>query len=264
MSQDVSRLRLSAALKTYPHTSGLKSGAIADPSLELVFRDVEPIHRAFAPMARTQAFDVSEMAIVTYLQAKAYNKPVVLLPAVVAARFQQGCIIYDAQRGKLGVDNLARARVGVRAWSQTTGMWVRAILAQTYGVPLETIDWVTFEGAHLEEYREPPFVRRAATGQELLPMLRAGELDAAILGNDLPDEPAAQAWQGVRRCDAGQAGQAAVRCHRVACAARGNTGILRAAKAVAAQAERRRNFRRLHRVSGRRSALSAPAQQRAT
>jgi 4,5-dihydroxyphthalate decarboxylase len=189
MSQDLSRLCLSAALKTYPHTSGLKSGAIADPSLELVFSEVEPIHRAFAPMARTQAFDISELAIVTYLQAKAYNKPVVLLPVVVAARFQQGCIIYNAQRGKLSVGNLARARVGVRAYSQTTGMWVRAILAQTYGVPVETIDWVTFEGSHLEEYRDPPFVRRAAPGQELLSMLRAGELDAAILGNDLPDEP---------------------------------------------------------------------------
>jgi 4,5-dihydroxyphthalate decarboxylase len=189
MSQDTSRLRLSAALKTYPHTSGLKSGAIADPSLELVFNEVEPIHRAFAPMARTQAFDVSELAIVTYLQAKAYNKPLVLLPAVVAARFQQGCIIYNARRGKLSVNQLAGARIGVRAYSQTTGMWVRAILAQTYSVPIETIDWVAFEGAHLQEYHEPSFVRRAAPGKELLPMLRAGELDAVILGNDLPDEP---------------------------------------------------------------------------
>jgi 4,5-dihydroxyphthalate decarboxylase len=159
-------------------------------------------------MARKQAYDVSEMAIVTYLQAKAYNKPVVLLPAVVAARFQQGCIIYNAQRGKLTVDNLAGKKVGVRAYSQTTGMWVRAILGQTYGVALEQIDWVTFEGAHLEEYQEPSFVRRAPAGQQLLQMLRDGELDAAILGNDLPDEPglvtliddpaaADRAWFGV-------------------------------------------------------------------
>jgi 4,5-dihydroxyphthalate decarboxylase len=189
MTVDTEPLRLSTALKTYPHTAKLKSGEIADPSIELVFDEIEPIHRAFAPMARRQAFDVSEIAIVTYLQAKAYDKPVVLLPAVVAARFQQGCIIYNARRGKLTVDTLANARIGVRAYSQTTGMWVRAILAQTYGVPVESIDWVTFEGAHLEEYCEPAFTRRAAPGQEMLPMLRAGELDAAILGNDLPDEP---------------------------------------------------------------------------
>ncbi|HVE08016.1 MAG TPA: hypothetical protein VNE00_12255 [Paraburkholderia sp.] len=208
MTADTKPVRLTAALKSYPHTRALKAGELTDPAVELEFPEVEPIHRAFAPMARKQVYDVSEMAIVTYLQAKAYDKPVVLLPAVVAARFQQGCIIYNAQHGKLSVDRLAGKKVGVRAYSQTTGMWVRAILAQTYGVALEQIDWVTFEGAHLDEYQEPSFVRRAEPGQQLLPMLRNGELDAAILGNDLPDEPglvtliddpaaADRAWYGV-------------------------------------------------------------------
>lgn len=188
MSTNSNAPKVKIALKRYPHTQPLIDGEFTDPAVELVFDEVEPIHRAFAPMAREQAFDVSELAIVTYLQAKAYGKPLVLLPAVVAARFQQGCIIYNARRGKLDVGNLAGKKIGVRAYSQTTGMWVRAILAQTYGVPLEQIDWVTFEGAHLEEYAAPAFVRRAAPGQQMLPMLRAGELDAAILGNDLPDE----------------------------------------------------------------------------
>ncbi|MFL9999682.1 MULTISPECIES: substrate-binding domain-containing protein [Paraburkholderia] len=189
MSTSTQPLRLKTALKTYPHTRALKAGELTDPAVELLFEDVEPIHRAFAPMARRQAYDVSELAIVTYLQAKAYGKPVVLLPTVVAARFQQGCIIYNAERGKLDVGSLAGKKVGVRAYSQTTGMWVRAILGQTYGVPLEQIEWVTIEGAHLEEYADPVFVQRAAPGKQLLPMLRAGEIDAAILGNDLPDEP---------------------------------------------------------------------------
>jgi 4,5-dihydroxyphthalate decarboxylase len=182
-------VRLKIALKTYPHTRALKAGELTDPAVDLMFEDVEPIHRAFAPMARRQAYDVSEMAIVTYLQAKAYGKPVVLLPTVVAARFQQGCIIYNAGRGQLEPGSLAGKKVGVRAYTQTTGMWVRAILGQTYGVPLEQIEWVTLEGSHLEEYADPSFVRRAESGKQLLAMLRAGELDAAILGNDLPDEP---------------------------------------------------------------------------
>lgn len=181
--------RLKTALKTYPHTLPLKTGELSDPAVELVFEDVEPIHRAFAPMARYQAYDVSELAIVTYLQAKAYGKPVVLLPAVVAARFQQGCIIYNAKRVEFDLGSLAGKKVGVRAYTQTTGMWVRAILGQTYGVPLEKIEWVTIEGAHLEEYEDPAFVQRAGSGKQLLSMLRTGELDAAILGNDLPDEP---------------------------------------------------------------------------
>ncbi|HKR43870.1 MAG TPA: hypothetical protein VJU59_30050, partial [Paraburkholderia sp.] len=142
---------LKTALKTYPHTQPLKAGALTDPAVELRFEDVEPIHRAFAPMARRQVFDVSELAIVTYLQAKAYGKPVVLLPTVVAARFQQGCLIYDAQRAKPDIGHLAGKRIGVRTYAQTTGMWVRAILHETYGVPLEQIEWVTIEGGHLEE-----------------------------------------------------------------------------------------------------------------
>lgn len=188
MSNTTQPVRLKTALKTYPHTRALKAGELTDPAVELLFEEIEPIHGAFAPMARRQAFDVSELAIVTYLQAKAYGKPLVLLPAVVAARFQQGCIIYNAQRAKPDLGNLAGKRIGVRTYTQTTGMWVRAILGETYGVPLEEIDWVTIEGGHLEEYADPAFVRRAA-GKQLLPMLRAGEIDAAILGNDLPDDP---------------------------------------------------------------------------
>ena len=179
-------LILRTALKSYPHTLGLKSGAIADPRVSLECLDIDPIYRAFAPMAQRQEYDLSEMAIVTYLQAKAYGKPLVLLPTVVAARLQQGCIVYNANRGPMTVADLPGAKVGVRAYSQTTGMWVRGILANTYGVPLEQVNWVAFENSHLEEYRDPPFVTRAAADQKMLAMLLAGELDAAIFGNDLP------------------------------------------------------------------------------
>lgn len=180
-------LHLTAALKKYPYTEGLISGEIAAPDLRLDCQVVEPIHRAFAPMARTQAYDVSEMAIVTYLQAKAYGKPLIMLPSVLAARLQQGCIVYNKRRGPLSVSDLPGARVGVRAYTQTTGMWVRAILDGTYGVASDKIEWITFEGGHLEEYRDPAFVTHAPAGKKMLQMLLDGELDAAIFGNDLPD-----------------------------------------------------------------------------
>ena len=187
---------LSIALKTYPHTEGIKQGRLTDPRITLDIAEVEPIHRAFAPMAREQAFDVSEMAIVTYLQAKAYGKPLVLLPAVVAARFQQGCLIRRADQpfdvaagGASGGTSLRGRRIGVRAYTQTTGMWIRAILSGTYGVDLQSIEWVTFEPAHLKEYNDPAWVTRAPKGADMLAMLRDGSLDAAIFGNDLPDDP---------------------------------------------------------------------------
>ncbi|WP_050469792.1 hypothetical protein [Herbaspirillum chlorophenolicum] len=186
MKLDNGVLHLSAAFKQYPHTEKLMRGEITVPGLHLDCLDIEPIHRAFAPMARTQAYDVSEMAIVTYLQAKAYGKSLIMLPTVLAARLQQGCIVYNKRRDPLGVIDMPGARVGVRAYTQTTGMWVRAILDQTYGVPAEKIEWITFEGGHLQEYQDPAFVTRAPAGKEMLQMLLDGELDAAVFGNDLP------------------------------------------------------------------------------
>ncbi|EJN09848.1 hypothetical protein [Herbaspirillum sp. YR522] len=180
-------LQLDAAIKKYAHTEKIISGDIALPGLRLHCLDIEPIHRAFAPMARNQAYDVSELAIATYLQAKAYGKPLILLPTVLAARLQQGCIVYNKRhRAGLRVEDLAGARVGVRAYTQTTGMWVRAILDDTYGVATDSIDWITFENGHLEQYQDPAFVSRAPAGKEMLQMLMDGELDAAIFGNDLP------------------------------------------------------------------------------
>src|SRR5215207_11162798 len=107
-----------------------------------------------APMVREQRFDVSEIAIATFLQAKAHGKPLVLLPVVLAARFQQSALLCRADRDIRGPGDLAGRRVGVRAYSQTTGVWLRGILADAYGVPPEEVRWITFEDAHVAEVRD--------------------------------------------------------------------------------------------------------------
>ena len=86
---------LSTALKRYPTTEALLSGRLKSPHFNFEFHEIEPIHDAFKPMAREQRFDVSEMAVFTFLQAYAYKKPIVMLPVVLAARFQHGCIVYN-------------------------------------------------------------------------------------------------------------------------------------------------------------------------
>ena len=188
MNSGISTLKL--ALKRYPQTRALLDGEVSSPLVRFEFHEVEPIHDAFKPMAQRQVYDASEMAIFTYLQARSYNKPLVLLPIVLAARFQHPCIVYNtAFHAQLTPAMLPGLRVGVRAYSQTTGAWVRNILADEHGLDLEAIKWITFEGGHLEEYREPGFVTRAPAGTKLLPMLMSGGVDAAILGNDLPDDP---------------------------------------------------------------------------
>lgn len=180
---------LRAAVGTYPHTQALKDGRVTAPSLQLEFADFPVISRAFAPMVREQRFDVSEMAIATFLQAKACGKPLVLLPVVLVARFQQSALLCRTDSDIRSPVDLAGRRVGVRAYSQTTGMWLRGILLEEFGLQPQAMRWVTFENAHVAEIRDPPWVERAPAGKALLAMLRAGELDAAILGSDLPDDP---------------------------------------------------------------------------
>jgi len=137
---------------------------------------------AFKRVVRELEFDVAEMAIITHLIAKAHGKPYRLLPFVVLARFQHPFLVYNAARGALAPEDLHGKRVGVRSYSVTTGAWIRHILAEDHRVDLSRIRWITFEEAHVAEFRDPPNVERAPAGKDIKGMLQAGELDAAIVG----------------------------------------------------------------------------------
>ena len=141
---------------------------------------------AFKPLVRDARFDLGELAIVTFLQAKTYGKPYVLIPATIVGRGQLHTVFYNAERGSLTPSDLAGKKVGVRAYTQTTGAWVRGILNEDYGVDPNRVTWITFEDPHLAEYNDPPNVERAANGKSLQQMLMDGEIDAAI-GNVEPN-----------------------------------------------------------------------------
>jgi 4,5-dihydroxyphthalate decarboxylase len=177
---------LRTVLADYPHTAPLKSGEVVSPSVRLDFHAVKPVHKAFAPMVRDEAYDLSELAVVTALQAIAYGRPVVLLPVVVASRFQRGCLIAHASR-PVAPEELAGRRIGVRAYTQTTGMWVRAHLAEDFGLAPRDVRWITRDGAHVREYPDPAYVEHGIGEAALVDLLREGRIDATILGNDLPE-----------------------------------------------------------------------------
>src|SRR6202161_1357921 len=171
---------LSGCFGSYPQTQALKSGQIKSDRVALNLTEVNPVYKAFAMMVREQKFDVSEMAIVSYLQAKAYGKPLMLMPATMMGRFQHGAMLYNSERGTLRPEELPGRRVGVRAFSQTTGVWMRGMLWKDYGLDLAKVKWVTFEDAHVPESRDPPGVERAPEGKDLTKMVLDGELDAGI------------------------------------------------------------------------------------
>jgi 4,5-dihydroxyphthalate decarboxylase len=171
-------MRLRTLLGDHPGTAALKNGSIKSDLVTLDFADYSPTHRGFKPMVREQAFDVSEMAIVTYLMAKSFGKPMVLLPSVVMARSQHAFALYNARLGMLTPAGLNNKRVGIRSFTTTTGAWLRGILANDYGVDLNSIDWVTFEDAHVAEFRDTTV--RAPQGKQIVQMLVDGELDAVL------------------------------------------------------------------------------------
>lgn len=195
---------LHSLLGNHPSTRALKSGAVASPLVTFDYFEVKVVNTQFKALVREQKYDFGELAIVTFLQARAYGKPYVLLPATIVGRNQHHTIFYNADRGPLTAGDLNGKRVGVRAYTQTTGAWVRGILADDYGVDLGTVTWVTFEEPHLAEYPDPPTVQRAPDGKVLKQMLLDGEIDAAILGDVseegpirhlIPDhEAAGRAW----------------------------------------------------------------------
>lgn len=182
-------VRLHSLLADNASTTSLKSGAVQDPMLSFDFAPITPVFDGFKPMVREGRFDFGELAIVTYLQARALGKPVVMLPAVIGARFQHHCICYDSTRGTVAPADLARRRVAVRSYTQTTGVWVRGILQQDYGVDPASVTWVCFEDSHLAEFQDPPNVIRAPEGATPLSLLLSGQVDAALLGSDMPDDP---------------------------------------------------------------------------
>lgn len=180
---------LSAAIGRYKHTARLLAGEVVSDTLRLAFADYPLIYRAFAPMIREAKFDVSEIAIATFIQAKAFHKPFILLPVAVAARYQEAALLCRADSPIHGPADLRGRRIGVRSYGQTTGMWLRGVLQNDWDLPPEAMQWITFEDPHVPEFRDPAFASRAAPGSDIVGMLRAGEIDAAILGNELPDGP---------------------------------------------------------------------------
>ena len=182
-------VKLRTNLADYPVTLALKEGRIPSSLVDLDFCGPKTAHNGFKDMLRRDAYDAGELAIVTYLQAKVYGKPWVLLPVPIHWRFQHHCIGYNIEFGALNPKDIEGRKVGVRTYAQTTGLWVRGILQHEYGVDLDKVTWLTIDESHLAEYHDPANCQQLAQGSRIDQMMLDGELAAAILGVDMPKDP---------------------------------------------------------------------------
>jgi 4,5-dihydroxyphthalate decarboxylase len=143
-------------------------------------------------MLRENAFDCGELAIVTYLQAKIYKKPYVILPIPVSGRFQHHCAGFNKELFDLKPKDIEGKKVGVRTYAQTTGLWIRGILKHEYGVDLDKVTWMTVGEGHLAEYTDPDNCVRLPKGSDIGKMMLDGELAATLQGADMPKDPRIQ------------------------------------------------------------------------
>lgn len=172
---------LSVLLGDYPHTRPLKDGTIPVEGVDCRFENAAPLYPAFARMVRNLEFDVCEMALATYFQAREAGVPLVLLPVVTIGGAHHGSLTRLPEGPPLGPRDLVGKRVGVRSYSQTTGLWVRGILREDYGVDSSDVTWVTTEQPHVAQYLQPPNVR-GGDAPTVADLLRGGEVAAAVLG----------------------------------------------------------------------------------
>ena len=172
---------LKTAIRTYSYTKGLKDGTVTVPGIQFEHIEINPIIGAFRRMCRGLEFDVAEMAITTYLTARAYNKPFTALPVFVLRQFHHAPMVYNVNSGVKAPRDLEGKKVGVRAYTVTTGVWARGILATEYGVDLSKVTWVLADEEHVEEYhRAYPANVVYQAGANLAEMLARGEFAAAI------------------------------------------------------------------------------------
>jgi 4,5-dihydroxyphthalate decarboxylase len=181
---------VTVVLGEYPHTRALRE-ATAGPSgpetLDCRYVWITPIFAAFARMVRRLEFDICELALATYLQAREAGIPLTLLPVVMSGDIHHHSLSRWATSAPVSPPELAGKRVGVRSYSQTSGMWVRGVLREEFGVEAADVTWVTTEPCHVEQYREPGNVERA--GGTVADLLRDGQVAAAILAPVAGDAP---------------------------------------------------------------------------
>ena len=180
---------LTTVTRTQGNNAALKDGTVKPRGYTFAFEEVDPLIAAFRRMVRENAYDVAELAITTYITAKAHGKAFTALPIFLVRQFHHGAILVNTKAGITQPKDLEGKRVGVnRGSTVTTGVWAREILADQYGVDLAKITWVLSGDEHVAEFVPPKNVVPIEPGKKMADMLASGELPAAIgVEVDSPD-----------------------------------------------------------------------------
>jgi 4,5-dihydroxyphthalate decarboxylase len=174
--------KLKIAIGTYGHTRALKWGDVRIEGVDPAFVEVVPIIGAFRRMVRDVEFDICEMAPTTYMIARALGAPYIALPIFLMRRFHHGGFVVRPDAGIKLPKDLEGKKVGVRAYSVTTGVWTRGIFVNEYELDSAKVTWVVDDEEHVTTLKLPPNVVHAPEGKSLQSMMKAGEIQAGFTG----------------------------------------------------------------------------------
>jgi 4,5-dihydroxyphthalate decarboxylase len=185
----MAELKLKSVTRTQGNNRALKDGSIKPKTFAFDFVEVDPLIDAFRRMVRGLEFDICEMAITTYICARAHGKRMTAVPIFLVRAFHHGAILVNTKAGIKTPKDLEGKRVGVnRGYTVTTGVWARGVLQEEHSVDLSKITWVLSGDEHVAEYQPPPNVVPIEKGKKMADMLVSGELVAAIgVDSDHPD-----------------------------------------------------------------------------
>jgi len=174
------KVRLKLAIAEHPHTSAIRDGSIEIEGVEPEFITVKPQIGAFRRMVRDVEFDVCELAPTTYIIARAYGAPFVGLPIFVVRRFHHGGMLVKPGAGIATPKDLEGKKVGVRAYSVTTGVWIRQVFIDEYGMDNSKVTWIVDDEEHVTQLQLPANVQHAPEGHSLADMMAADEIQAGV------------------------------------------------------------------------------------
>jgi 4,5-dihydroxyphthalate decarboxylase len=177
------KVHLTIAVAEYPHTSAVRNGSVSIQGIDAEIVTIKPQIAAFRRMVRQIEFDVCELAPTTYMIARAYGAPFVALPIFVLRRFHHAGLLVRPDAGIKTPKDLEGRKVGVRAYTVTTGVWTRGILIDEFGVDSSKVTWVVDDEEHVTQFHLPPNVVHTSPSVSLADMMANGELAAGFAGN---------------------------------------------------------------------------------
>jgi 4,5-dihydroxyphthalate decarboxylase len=181
----LSKLRLTLGCWNYDRTRALADGSVQPDGIDLIYLDM-PVEETFFRMLRHQEFDVAEMSLSSYAVSLSRDpQPFIAIPVFPSRSFRHSSIYVNAACGIREPKDLVGKRIGNPEYQMTAPVWIRGLLADEYGVPVDGVTYCT--GGEEEPGRSeklkldlPSNIRIEPIGpaQTLSAMLAAGEIDA--------------------------------------------------------------------------------------